>query len=326
MNELKDSGKRNIVFLDADTIGQDIDLSTFEQLGNVTIYGFSTPDEMRERVADADIIILNKMQVNAYTLEKASHLKLVCVTATGTNNLDKQYLEQRGIAWRNVAGYSTETVTQHTFALLFYLLEKLAYYDQYVKSEAYVDNTTFTHFTNVFHELFGKTWGIIGLGAIGRRVAQVASDFGCQVIYYSTTGKNNQPDYKRVSFEELLEQSDIISVHAPLTDATQGLMNRAAFQRMKNSAIFLNLGRGPIVVEKDLADALDAKELAAAGLDVLCVEPMSADNPLKAIKDSSRLLITPHIAWASIEARRRLMDIIWHQVKEFMETSDCAKG
>lgn len=326
MNELKDSGKRNIVFLDADTIGQDIDLSTFEQLGNVTIYGFSTPDEMRERVADADIIILNKMQVNAYTLEKASHLKLVCVTATGTNNLDKQYLEQRGIGWRNVAGYSTETVTQHTFALLFYLLEKLAYYDQYVKSEAYVDNTTFTHFTNVFHELFGKTWGIIGLGAIGRRVAQVASDFGCQVIYYSTTGKNNQPDYKRVSFEELLEQSDIISVHAPLTDATQGLMNRAAFQRMKNSAIFLNLGRGPIVVEKDLADALDAKELAAAGLDVLCVEPMSADNPLKAIKDSSRLLITPHIAWASIEARRRLMDIIWHQVKEFMETSDCAKG
>lgn len=326
MNELKDSGKRNIVFLDADTIGQDIDLSTFEQLGNVTIYGFSTPDEMRERVADADIIILNKMQVNAYTLEKASHLKLVCVTATGTNNLDKQYLDQRGIAWRNVAGYSTETVTQHTFALLFYLLEKLAYYDQYVKSEAYVDNTTFTHFTNVFHELFGKTWGIIGLGAIGRRVAQVASDFGCQVIYYSTTGKNNQPDYKRVSFEELLEQSDIISVHAPLTDATQGLMNRAAFQRMKNSAIFLNLGRGPIVVEKDLADALDAKELAAAGLDVLCVEPMSADNPLKAIKDSSRLLITPHIAWASIEARRRLMDIIWHQVKEFMETSDCAKG
>lgn len=326
MNELKDSGKRNIVFLDADTIGQDIDLSTFEQLGNVTIYGFSTPDEMRERVADADIIILNKMQVNAYTLEKASHLKLVCVTATGTNNLDKQYLDQRGIAWRNVAGYSTETVTQHTFALLFYLLEKLAYYDQYVKSEAYVDNTTFTHFTNVFHELFGKTWGIIGLGAIGRRVAQVASDFGCQVIYYSTTGKNNQPDYKRVSFEELLEQSDIISVHAPLTDATQGLMNRAAFQRMKNSAIFLNLGRGPIVVEKDLADALHAKELAAAGLDVLCVEPMSADNPLKAIKDSSRLLITPHIAWASIEARRRLMDIIWHQVKEFMETSDCAKG
>lgn len=308
----------NIVLLDTDTIGKDIDLSNFYKLGDVKIYGLSTEEEMRERVADADIIILNKLSVNAHTLSKASHLKLVCVTATGTNNLDKEYLEQRGIAWRNVAGYSTECVAQHTFALLFYLLEKLPYYDNYVKSEQYVNSITFTHFSNVFHEISGMTWGIIGLGAIGRRVAQIASLFGCNVIYYSTTGQNNNGQYERVSFETLLSQSDIVSVHAPLTQQTEGLLDYAAFSKMKKSAIFLNLGRGPIVVEQDLADALNNGEIAAAGLDVLCTEPMSSDNPLKSIKDSERLLITPHIAWASVEARRRLMDIIWHQIEEFI--------
>lgn len=309
----------NIVFLDADTIGADIDLSMFETLGNMTIYGFSTAAQMRTRVADADVVILNKMPANADTLAEASRLKLVCVTATGTNNLDKEYLAQRGIAWRNVAGYSTECVAQHTFALLFYLLEKLPYYDNYVKREEYVKSAVFTHFSNVFHELNGMTWGIIGLGAIGQRVAQIASLFGCRVIYYSTTGKNDQPGYERVSFETLLEQSDIISVHAPLTDKTEGLMNRSAFARMKQSAIFLNLGRGPIVVEQDLADALNAGELSAAGLDVLCQEPMSADNPLKSIKDSGRLIITPHIAWAGFETRKRLMDIIRRHIEEFKE-------
>ena len=309
----------NIVFLDADTIGRDIDLSMFEKSGHVTVYGFSSKEEMRERAADADVLILNKMQADAYTLEKASHLKLICVTATGTNNLDKNYLAQRNIEWRNVAGYSTECVTQHTFAMLFYLLEKLAYYDDYVKSEAYVNNTTFTHFSNVFHELYGMTWGIIGLGAIGRRVAQIAAAFGCHVIYFSTSGKNDNPDYSRVSFEDLLSRSDIVSVHAPLTEKTEGLMNRSAFQKMKKSAVFLNLGRGPIVVEQDLADALLAEELAAAGLDVLSAEPMHPDNPLKSIKDSGRLLITPHIAWAGVETRRRLMETVCQQIQTFFK-------
>ncbi len=309
----------NIVFLDADTIGRDIDLSMFEKSGHVTVYGFSSKEEMRERAADADVLILNKMQADAYTLEKASHLKLICVTATGTNNLDKNYLAQRNIEWRNVAGYSTECVTQHTFAMLFYLLEKLAYYDNYVKSEAYVNNTTFTHFSNVFHELYGMTWGIIGLGAIGRRVAQIAAAFGCHVIYFSTSGKNDNPDYSRVSFDDLLSRSDIVSVHAPLTEKTEGLMNRSAFQKMKKSAVFLNLGRGPIVVEQDLADALLAEELAAAGLDVLSAEPMHPDNPLKSIKDSGRLLITPHIAWAGVETRRRLMETVCQQIQTFFK-------
>ena len=186
-----------------------------------------------------------------------------------------------------------------------------------MKTEKYVGDTTFTHFANVFHELSGKTWGIIGLGAIGRRVADLAKLFGCRVIYYSTSGKNSQSDYERVDFDTLLQESDVVSVHAPLDKNTEGLMNFAAFSKMKPSAIFLNLGRGPIVVEQDLAEALKQKVIAAAGLDVLSVEPMSRDNPLREIKDSERLIITPHIAWASVEARTRLMKIIEEQIRDF---------
>lgn len=311
-----------IVFLDAKTIGEDIDLSGFDALGEVVKYGFSTEQEARERSKDADVLILNKVQVNEQTIGEADHLKLVCVTATGTNNLDKEYLDKRGIAWRNVAGYSTESVAQHTFAMLFYLLEKLPYYDNYVKSEKYVNDVSFTHFAKAFHELSGMTYGIIGLGNIGRRVADIAKAFGCRVIYYSTSGRNSQPGYERVSFDELLEQSDIVSIHAPLDENTLGLMNKEAFAKMKKSAILLNVGRGPIINEADLAEALNNKTIAAAGLDVLSVEPMQEDNPLRGIKDSERLLITPHIAWAGVEARNRLMGIILRQIKEFFKAHE----
>lgn len=310
-----------IVFLDAKTIGEDIDLSGFDELGEVVKYGFSTAEEARERSRDADVLVLNKVQVNEQTIGAAKHLKLVCVTATGTNNLDKEYLAKQGIEWRNVAGYSTESVAQHTFAMLFYLLEKLPYYDNYVKSEKYVNDVSFTHFAKAFHELSGKTYGIIGLGNIGRRVADIAKAFGCHVIYYSTSGRNSQPGYERVSFDELLERSDIVSIHAPLDENTLGLMNQKAFAKMKSSAILLNVGRGPIINEADLAEALNNRTIAAAGLDVLSVEPMQPENPLRGIKDSERLLITPHIAWAGVEARMRLMDIILNQMKDFFAFS-----
>lgn len=306
-----------IVFLDAKTIGDDIDLSGYEKLGEVVKYDFSTPEEVRERVKDADVIVLNKVQINEYSIGTAENLKLVCVTATGTNNLDKEYLAKRGIEWRNVAGYSTESVAQHTFAMLFYLLEKLRYYDDYVKDGRYVNDTIFTHFEERFFQINGKTWGIIGLGNIGRRVADIAKAFGANVIYYSTSGKNSQDGYNRVDLDTLLASSDIISVHAPLTEATEGLINKETLSKMKSSAIFLNVGRGPIVVEEDLACALETNQIAAAGLDVLCAEPMSAENPLLRINDSKKLLITPHIAWASIEARTNLMNIILEQIKSF---------
>ena len=307
-----------IVFLDEKTIGDDLDLSGFDRFGEVVKYDYSTPEEAAVRSRDADVLIVNKVQINEASTGEAEHLKLVCVTATGTNNLDKEYLERRNIAWRNVAGYSTETVAQHTFALLFYLMEKMNYYDQYVKSGKYMNDRLFTHFSNVFYELNGKTWGIIGMGNIGRRVAEIAKVFGCNVIYYSTTGKNQQQDFQRVEWEELLTQSDIISVHAPLTDATLNLMDAEAFAKMKPSAIFINVGRGPIVVEEDLCRALETGEIAAAGLDVLREEPMSKDNPLQRIQDSSKLVITPHIAWASVEARKRLMKIVEKQIEDFL--------
>ena len=307
-----------IVFLDAKSVGEDIDLSKYNELGKFVTYDFSTMEQIPERVADADVLITNKCLINEQSIGGAHNLKLVCVTATGTNNLDKDYLAKRNIAWRNVAGYSTESVAQHTFAMLFYLLEKLSYYDAYVKDGKYANDTSFTHFAEHFHEINGKTWGIIGLGAIGRRVADIAKMFGANVIYYSTTGMNNQDNYTRVDFDTLLETSDIISVHAPLTPETEGLMNADAFAKMKETAIFLNLGRGAIVVEQDLATALNDNQIAAAGLDVLSEEPMNPNSPFLPIKDSKRLLITPHIAWASVEARSNLMDIIYHQIEEFI--------
>lgn len=306
-----------IVFLDAQTIGTDIDLSKFDKLGEVVKYPFSTPAEVRERVKDADVIVLNKVLINEESIGAAENLKLVCVTATGTNNLDKEYLAKRNIAWRNVAGYSTESVAQHTFALLFYLLEKLRYYDDYVKEERYINDISFSHFAERFYEINGKTWGIIGLGNIGRRVASIAEAFGANVIYTSPSGNAPQDGYHQVDMDTLLSTSDIISVHAPLNEYTENLIDADAFAKMKPSAIFLNLGRGAIVVEKALADALDSETIRAAGLDVLSVEPMSPENPLRNIKDSRKLFITPHIAWASVEARTKLMDIIFNQIREF---------
>lgn len=307
-----------IIFPDRRTLGDGIDFTLFEQFGEVVLYDFTTKEEMKERVKDADILVLNKVPVCEETIGTAANLKLVCVTATGTDNLDKEYLEKRGIAWRNVEGYSTESVAQHTFAMLFYLMEKLGYYDTYVKSGQYVNDRSFSHFEEQFHELYGKTWGIIGLGAIGRRVAEIAKAFGARIIYYSASGQNPQEGYQQTDFDTLLASSDIISVHAPLNAYTKGLMNAEAFSKMKKSSIFLNLGRGAIVVEKDLCDALEQNQILAAGLDVLKQEPMREDSPFRTLAESRRLLITPHVAWSAIEARRRLMEKIAGQIEEFL--------
>lgn len=310
-----------LVFLDKKTIGEDIDFSKFSELGEVVEYDYTLPEEVPERVMDADIVIVNKIPVNEKTIHTARNLKLVCVTATGTNNLDKDYLAERGIEWRNAAGYSTESVAQHTFAMLFYLLEHLRYYDDYVKGGHYINDVMFTHFAKTFHQLTGKTWGIIGLGAIGRRVADIAKLFGAKVIYYSATGAMAQEGYRQVDLDTLLGTSDIVSVHAPLNTYTEGLMDEEAFSKMQTHAIFLNLGRGPIVMEKALADALNEGKIAAAGLDVLCEEPMSASSPLLDVADKSRILITPHIGWASVEARNNLMDIVAEHIRIFKKNT-----
>ena len=236
-----------IVFLDAESLGSDADYSEFEQLGDVVKYPRTSPEEVPERIADADVIVVNKVPVNEATISDARSLKLVCVSATGTNNLDKDYLKHRGIEWRNAAGYSTESVAQHTFAMLFYLMEDLRYYDDYVKNGSYASSSLFTHFGIPFHELGSVTWGILGLGAIGRRVADIAGMFGAKVIYYSASGSPAQEGYRQVDFDTLLAESDILSIHAPLNEYTENIMNADAFRKMKSDAILLNLGRGPII-------------------------------------------------------------------------------
>ena len=311
-----------IVFLDAATIGEDIDFSGFHRLGEFITYPASTQEEAAERSNEADVLMVNKVPVNRETIGEADRLKFVCETATGTNNLDLDYLEERGIGWCNAAGYSTEAVAQHTFALLFYLLEHMRYFDDYVKSGAYTSSGCFTDVSRPYYEIAGKTWGIIGLGTIGRRVAEIADCFGAEVIYASASGRAPQEGYTQVSLDELYRRSDIISVHAPLNRHTMHLVDKDAFARMKKTAIFLNLGRGPIIVEKDLREALDEGLIAGAGLDVLDVEPMRADNPLTGFNDSDRLIITPHIAWASKEARGRLMDMILDQLSDWIKSQE----
>ena len=308
----------NIVILEANTLGADVDLSVFEKLGNVTQYGQSDEENTADRVKDADIIVVNKVPMNEQTLKKADHLKMIAVTATGTNIIDKAYTDKRGIAVSNVGGYSTMSVAQHTFALALYLVHKMNYFDSYVKSGQYIKSDIFTNLDMTYQELDGKTWGIIGLGNIGKKVAQIAIVFGCRVIYYSTSGKNQNDQYERVDFDTICRESDLLSIHAPLNNATENLMNKDAFQKMKKSAVLINVGRGPIVNEEDLVEALENGEIAAAGLDVISAEPMREENPLMKIKDSGKLVVTPHIAWASTEARQRLVREVYLNIEAFL--------
>jgi len=307
-----------IVFMETDTLGDDVDYSPFYNLGEVVKYNKSEPEYNQERVKDADVIVVNKIPMNEVTLRYAQRVKLICLTATGTNTVDFDYVRRRNIAVTNVKGYSTQSVVQHTFALLFYVYEKLSYYDQFVKSGEYAASDIFSNFDIKFNELFGKTWGIIGLGEIGRGVAKVAEAFGCRVIYYSTSGNNSNSLWERVGFDALLNESDIVSIHAPLNSATEYLIDEDALKKMKKTAVLLNLGRGNIIREEALLKALVAGEIAGAGLDVISAEPMLPDNPLLKMKDSTKLIITPHIAWATVEARRRCLSEVYENIVSYL--------
>lgn len=308
-----------IVFMEAETLGEDIDFSAFNELGEVELYTRAqTIDENAERITDADIIVVNKLPVDKELLDSAANLKLIALSATGTNNVNFDYTNSRNIIVKNVKGYSTNSVVQHTFAMLLYLYEKLGSYDRFVKNGHYSKYHMFSCFTPYFNELHGKTWGIIGLGAIGKGVADLAKAFGCNVLYYSTSGKNNNRDYTKVDLDTLLSESDIVSLHCALTDTTQKIINADTLSKMKPSAVLLNLGRGPLINESDLAAALDNATIAAAGLDVLCQEPIAADNPLLNIKDTDKLLITPHMAWGTIEARARCVKEVYNNIKEYI--------
>lgn len=309
-----------ILILDAATFGEDIDISKFNELGEVTVYAKSTKKESLERLeaVNPDAVITNKVVIGNDEMQAAPNLKIILEAATGYNNIDIECARTLRIKVANVAGYSTMSVVQHTFALFFYLYEKMRYYDDYVKSGEYSKSTIFTNFSNVFGELAGKTWGIVGLGHIGSRVADAARAFGCKVVYYSASGNTYDTEYEKVDLDTLLKESDIISIHAPLNQYTKDLFNYENLKKMKKSAYLINVGRGPIVNDADLAKALNEGEIAGAGLDVLTTEPMPADNPLLAIKDSNKLVITPHNAWATYEARVRLLDEIYNNLNSFI--------
>lgn len=307
-----------LVVLERNSVGTDVDVSCFERFGEVEYYPNTVAENTAERIKDADIIISNKAPMNESTLKDAPNVKLICLFATGFDCVDLAYCKSRGIKVANVVNYSTAAVVQHTILLALALEEKLAFYDDYVKSGAYAAQDRFSNFDRTFGELDGKTWGIVGMGNIGRRVAKVAQALGCNVIFYSASGKSSCTEYERVEFEELLAQSDVLSLHCPLSDRTKGLMNREAFSKMKQTAILVNVARGPVVDTQALYEALTTGQIAAAGLDVLEQEPIAKDDPLGSITDSTKLIITPHMAWASKEARERLVGEVMENIQAFL--------
>jgi glycerate dehydrogenase len=307
---------KKIVILDGKTLGE-LDFGLLNEFGEVDYYDMTDSNQVIERIKDANIIITNKVILNQSNLKEAKSLELICESATGYNNIDIEYAKKNNIAVTNVAGYSTQTVAQHTFATLLYLYNRLAYYDDYVKSYKYSNSEIFTELSVPIHDISGKKWGIIGLGAIGREVAKIAQAFGAEVVYYSTSGMNNNTNYTKVDLEELLKSCDIISIHAALNENTKGLINYKSLNKMKKNAVLINMGRGPIVVEEDLAAAIDENIIQGAALDVFCVEPIANENSLLSVKNKEKLVLTPHIAWSSVEARNRLYNDLLDNIRSF---------
>lgn len=306
-----------IVVLESLSVGEDVSWDALSEFGEVELCRDLKQEDVKEKAKTADILVPNKLRIDASVLE-GSPVQIVCEAATGYNNIDVAYCHAHNIKVANVSGYSTESVVQHTIALLLSLYEKLNYYDTFVKSGAYSATNTFSHFGRTFHELWGKRWGIVGFGNIGSRVAAVAQALGAEVVYHSVSGRQYEVPYEAVDFDTLLAKSDIITLHCPLNDKTEHMFDKNAFKKMKKNAVLVNVARGPIVKEKDLAEALINGEIAGAALDVFEKEPLPADSPLLAIKEEDRLLMTPHNAWGSIEARKRLIRELCENIRAFL--------
>ncbi len=305
-----------IVCLDSATLGN-YDLSVFKELGEFESYPTTPKDKVIERLKDADVAMVNKIIIDKEVLDNTK-LKLILETATGVNNIDLAYASSKNVVVKNAAGYSTKSVVQHTFALMFAFLNQIIFYNEWSKKGKWSECEIFTDYTRILNTLNGKTHGIIGLGAIGKEVARISQAFGAELAYYSTSGKNKDANFKELSLNELLKQSDIVSIHAPLNDKTKNLLSYKELALLKENAVLINVGRGGIINENDLARILDEKNLRV-GLDVLEVEPMMKNHPLLNIKNKDRLIITPHIAWASEESLQNLMKIVYNNLKEWIE-------
>lgn len=321
MNMLKQQNIK-IVILQAASVGKDMDLKKYQTLGDVVMYDYTSQSQVRERILDADIVVTNKNLMNQDVLEGLTKLKLICLFATGTNNVDLKYCQEHNIKVANVKGYSTDTVAQHTIALLMHLVEKNQFYDQFVKTKGYTHSGCFSYFDNVFHDISSMTWGIVGLGHIGHKVALIAKAMGAHVQYYSTSGLNVTNEYQQVDFETLLKTSDIISIHAPLNDQTHYLFNEDALRRMKKDAYLINVGRGGIIEEKALVKVLNEGHLGGVGLDVFEHEPLLEDDLLYTIQDQEKVILTPHIGWGSLEARQRCVNEVYENILAFLKGED----
>lgn len=305
----------NIVFLDEYSLG-DADLGSIRALGNYTGYRTTVREEVADRCREADVVITNKVVFRRETLRQLPRLRLICVAATGMNHIDLEAAAELGIAVKNAVGYSTHAVTETTIGAAIGLLRQTVYYDRYVKT-AYAGSPLQYHFGRTTHQLYGSKWGIVGLGNIGRSVARVAEALGCRIAYTSTSGVVREEPYPEKPLDELLRWADVVSVHAPLNDRTRNLIGARELALMKPSAILINVARGGIVDEAALAAALDAGKLAGAGLDVFAHEPLEPGNPLLAVREPDRLLLSPHNAWSPVEAVEVLVECIARNIRDF---------
>ncbi len=306
----------NISVLDADTLGDDIDFGIFEKFGKVDVYGMTDVRQVKFRVMDSDVIIVNKIKLNRETLGEAKRLKLICVTATGFDNIDLEHCRRKGIAVANVKGYSTQSVAQVTVSLALSLVNHIPSYDKYVKDYSYSKSGVQNHLKPVFHELSSLTWGIVGLGDIGTRVAEAAKSLGCDILAFK---RRPDPLYKCVSLKELCRKSDIISIHLPLSNTTRGIISAEIISEMKNSAIVINAARGAVTDEAALAAAIANGKLGGFATDVYSEEPLSASSPYISIMDMPNVLFTPHMAWGAYEARVRCMEEIEKNIYAFLK-------
>ena len=308
-----------IVLLDTATMGRDMEFSCIERLGECVKYENTLSGEVSDRIKDADVVVINKVQLGREVLKEAKNLKLICVFAIGYNNVDIEYCRENNIRVRNVPGYCVESVCQHTFALLFMLMENMRYYDDFVKDGSYSKSGVANHLGKPFFEIAGKKWGIIGMGAIGRAVADCAAAFGAEVCYCSISGAVRKEKYENVGFATLLTECDIISVHAPLNEKTMHLIGKKELKMMKKTAYIVNVGRGAIIDEKALAEAIDEGIIGGAALDVFTTEPPEFNSPIMNVKNKERIVYTPHTAWSSVEARKRCISMTAENIDAFIK-------
>lgn len=306
-----------IVFLDALSMGKCDLKEKLEKIGEYVEYPTTSKEETLERCKGFEIVLTNKVVLDADILKSLKDLKLICITATGTNNVDLEVAKELGIIVKNVAGYSTKSVAQHTLMMALALSAKMPFYDRHCKSGDYARGPLFTELSYPLEILEGKRWGIIGLGTIGKAVAKLAQAFGAEVCYYSTSGKNANGDYLQVDLETLLKTSTIVSIHAPLNPQTQNLLNKNNLKFIKDNGILINVGRGGIVNEEDLASELKKRPLYA-GLDVFTKEPMALNNALLDLSIANQLVLTPHNAWGYEESKKILIEGIMKNIQEYL--------